>query len=286
MVFRVGVVASLLVLTACATTGATVGSGVGDRFLEHPPYYAGGSAGDGARVIVLPVYFQRGGSQSAIFDPSSAAGSPVATLLADMNTAIDSLAAERALLRVSRPPTGTAPDVYFGCVQDPSGDCVERGDSALGREGTTMHLALRRPSPEWIAAMQRMIDSAGATHLLLVTLEGGQYWPRQTGWRGSKSVELGSGYVLSLPWLTSVETPVSVLQLTGVLVGRDGRGVKIGAEGITAQRTSLLASAVGAQRLITDVDVDRARSVRREDLPDQPLAWRAALSRLVSDLTR
>ncbi len=170
MVFRVGVVASLFVLTACATTGATLGSGVGDRFLEHPPYYAGGSA--------------------------------------------------------------------------------------------------------------------GATHLLLVTLEGGQYWPRQTGWRGSKSVELGSGYVLPLPWLTPVETPVSVLQLTGVLVGRDGRGVRIGAEGIAAQRTPLLASAVGAQRLITDEDVDRARSVRREDLPDQPLAWRAALSRLVSDLTR
>jgi hypothetical protein len=67
-------------------------------------------------------------------------------------------------------------------------------------------------------------DGTGATHLLLVPLEGGQYWPRQTGWRGSKSVELGSGYVLPLPWLTSVETPVSVLQLTGVLVGRDERG--------------------------------------------------------------
>jgi len=52
MVFRVGVVASLLVLTACATTGATVGSGVGDRFLEHPPYYAGGSAGGALPSVV------------------------------------------------------------------------------------------------------------------------------------------------------------------------------------------------------------------------------------------
>ena len=37
---RVSLVAAGL-LTGCATTGATFGSGVGDRMLEHPPYYAG-----------------------------------------------------------------------------------------------------------------------------------------------------------------------------------------------------------------------------------------------------
>lgn len=284
--FRFVAVASFLLLAARATTGATLGSGIGDRFLEHPPYYAGSAADSGARVIVLPVHFQRGASQSPIFDPPSGAGSSVAALLSDMNAVLDSLAAERSLMKASRTPSGTGPDVYFGCDQDPSGDCVERGDSALGRKGTTMHMALRRPSPEWIAEAQRVIDSAGATHLLLVTLEGGQYWPRQSGWRGSKSVELGSEYERPLPWLTSLETPVSVLQLTGVLVSRDGRGVKVGAEGIAAQRTPLLASAVGAQRSITDDDVEGARSVRRDDLPDRPLAWREALSRLVSELTK
>ncbi|HZA51832.1 MAG TPA: hypothetical protein VE549_13900 [Myxococcaceae bacterium] len=40
---------------------------------------------------------------------------------------------------------------------------------------------------------------------------------------------------MSLPWLTSLETPVSVLQLTGALIDRSGQAVRIGAEGSAAE---------------------------------------------------
>jgi hypothetical protein len=178
------------------------------------------------------------------------------------------------------------PDVQFGCAPDAAAgdDCAERGDSALGREGQTMRLAVGRPSAEWVAWAGEAMGRAGAARVLVLTLEVGQYLPRQRGLRGDKEVELGTGHVVALPWLTSLETPVSVLQLTGALVGRDGKAVRIGAEGIHARRTRLALSALGVQELLRDEDVEAVRTARRDDLPGRPLAWQAALRQLVSQL--
>jgi hypothetical protein len=281
---RLSALLLLAAVTACASGGATFRSGVGDRFLEHPPYYAGRSVAalqPGARIARFPVEFQRGASQAANFDPVNGAGSSIAALVAEMNAFLDSLGVAKLVAVAGE----TAPNVYFGCERDATNDCVERGDSVLGRRGTTMRLALERPSRGWIDRAGTVVDGASATHALLITLEVGQYWPRQSGIRGTKSVELGAGYVVPLPWLTSLETPVSVLQLTGALVDREGRGVRIGAEGILAQRSPLLASSVGAQRLITAEDVEHARTLRHTNLPGQPLVWRVALCRLVTELS-
>jgi hypothetical protein len=147
-----------------------------------------------------------------------------------------------------------------------------------------MRLAVGRPSSEWIEGVRAVLDESGADYALVVTLEVGQYWTRQTGLRGSKSVELGTAYTMPLPWLTSLEAPVSVLQVTGALVDRDGKAIRIGAEGIMARRTSLLGSAVGLQRILRDEDIEAARLLKREELPGQPLAWQVALRHLVEEL--
>lgn len=276
------VLTMLVVLTlsaACATTGSTFRSGVGDTFLEHPPYAAGTVPGSDARIVRLPIEFQRAASQDALFDPPSGPGSSVAALVAEMNAFLDSIAPSRPLSLDAR---AVPPNVYFGCERDGANDCVTRGDSVLGRRGTTMRLAVERPSPGWIAS-SAAIDSS-ATHLLVIHLEVGQYWTRQTGLRGAKSVELGVENAAQLPWLTSLEAPVSVLQLTGALVDRQGRAKRIAAEGIIAQSSPLTASALGAQRLISPSDVERARSLRNSDAPGNPLVWRVALCRLLSQL--
>ena len=200
-----------------------------------------------------------------------------------MNVFMDSVAGGVALPGI-RGRGVVAPNVYFGCERDASGDCVERGDSVLGRQGTTMRLAVERPSPDWIARNAALLDSSGVAYALVITLEVGQYWTRQKGLRGDKSVELGTGHEVPLPWLTSLEMPVTVLQLTGALLNREGKAVRIGAEGLLAQRSSIVASGFGAQRLITDDDVNRARTERRTDLPGQPLVWRAALCRMMAEL--
>lgn len=270
-------------LAGCATTGSTFGSGVGDRQLEHPPYYAGSVSATGAPVARFPITWQRGASQPASFDPSGEPGSPVAALLHDMNAFMDSVAGG-VVLPDMRGGGLVAPNVYFGCERDAGEDCVERGDSVLGRQGTTMRLAVERPSPQWIARNAALLDSTGVTHSVVITLEVGQYWARQKGLAGVKSVELGTAHEVSLPWLTSLEMPVTVLQLTGSLINRDGKAVRIGAEGLLAQRSSIVASGFGAQRLISDEDVARARTQRRTDMPGQPLVWREALCRLMVEL--
>jgi len=66
---------------------------------------------------------------------------------------------------------------------------------------------------------------------------------------------------------------------------RDGMAIRIGSEGVLARRTSLVMSGLGAQALISDDDVQQLRTLRRDDLPGQPLVWQAALRQLVADLT-
>ena len=296
--------------TACATTGATTGatfrSGVGDAFPERPPYVAGRPAADvradPARVGHLPVVYQRGATQPSIFDPRDGRGTPVGDFLVDLTDYLDALGAAGApggprlstrlveggrVSAVAHAETAGPPDVQFGCLTEtalPDAECAPR-TGALGRGPQRMRLAVGRPAPAWVAWARDATREAGVGRVLVVTLEVGQYLPRQAGARGDKVVDLGTGYAARLPWLTSLETPVGVLQLTGALVDRDGRALRIGAEGILARRTRLLVSAAGAQELLTDADVAQARALRRDDLPGRPYAWQVALRTLVAQLT-
>lgn len=296
----------ILLQAACATTGATFRSGVGDALLEHPPYGAGAAAiaadGTPVRIGAFPIVYQRGATQPEQFDPAAAPGTPAGALIADMEAFLDSLvtATGTAPLRLVTPggprvtavaPTsvGVPPDVRFGCLTElelPGEECAPRGDSALGRGPQQMKLAVGRPSPEWIAWARAAMDGARATHALVLALEVGQYLPRQRGLAGRKVVELGTGHAVELPWLTSLETPVMVVQVTGALVDRDGRAVRIGAEGIHAKRTRLVVSALGAQEVLTSDDLADVRAARRDDLPGRPLAWQEAMRQLVAQLTR
>lgn len=266
---------ALTLLAGCA--GATFQSGVGDRFLERPPFYAGSAEPVTGRILHLPVAYQRGATQAPIFEP---AGSRVAGLLGEMTAFLDSLGS--SVRNPGLAPAGTPPDVQFGCETDAAGDCPEFEEAPA--EPRRLRLAVGRPSAGWTAAMGEAMGREGANGVLVITLEVGQYYTRQKNVRGDKEVELGTGYAMSFPWLTSLETPVSVLQLTGALLDRDGKAMRIGAEGITARRTSLPVSSIGGQALIGDEEIRQVRTARREDLPGRPLVWQTALRTLVRGL--
>ena len=269
---------------ACATTGATYQSGVGDKTFDRPPFYAGASANTGApRVAHLAVRYQRGAEQAPIFEPKGGGGTSVAALVADMNAFLDSLGATKRVAATTA-EAGTPPNVRFGCPVDAAGDCIEEGEANSDGSNRRLELSVGRPSEDWIAWLGGALDTS-ADQALVVTLELGQYWPRQKGLSGAKEVQLGTSYSVSVPWLTSLEKPVAVVQLTGALVGKDGKAVRIGAEGMLAKRTNLTLSAVGGQMLVTDDDIAQLRTARREDLPGQPLVWQVALRTLVGQLT-
>jgi hypothetical protein len=280
-----------VLLSGCASTGATLNSGVGDTFHEHAPYYAGAAVSANAEITGhFPVVYQRGASQAATFDPSLT--QPMRDLLTQMNGYLESLNVSKRLIdgsvsALSSTGSRTPPDVRFGCVTTGhvDGDCDISGDTTLGRKNMRLKLAVGRPAREWIQWSQQVMTERGAEQALIITLEVGQYLVQQRGIVGKKQIELGTGFMQELPWLTSLETPVSVLQLTGVLVGKDGKAIRIGAEGMLAHRTSLLASAVGAQALISDDDVKKLLNARRDDLPGKPLVWQVSMRNLVSQLT-
>ena len=271
-----------VLVAACASTGASYKSGVAPTSFDKPPFYAGADVPNVGRVGHLPIRYQRGAEQGAQFEPKAATGSPAAALVADMNAFLDSIAASARLSPASA-EVGSAPDVRFGC--EPAmigGDCLGDGDENANHH---LELSVGRPSQDWIGWLGSTLDSTSQDHALLITMELGQYWPRQKGLSLGKEVRLGSDYTVGVPWLTSLEHPVAVVQLTGVLVGRDGRAIRIGAEGMLAKRSHILVSALGAQSLVSDEDIERLRTLRRDDLPGQPLVWQVALRNLVSQLT-
>ena len=276
--------ASALACISVACAGSTIGSGVGDAYLESPPFYAGGPVTVAGRIGHLGIGYQRGATQEPMFEPANESGSPIAALLHDMNAYLDSLGAGVPLVPASAAP-GRWPDVMFSCETTPDGDCATASDGVLGDREEKMRLAVARPSAEWTTWLGSALGAAGASRVLLLTLEIGDYRMTQKSWRGDKAVLLGTNYSVNVPWLTSLETPVNVLQLTGALIDRDGKAVRIGAEGLLARRTGLLVSSIGGQELISDEDVRGLRTARRSDLPGQPLVWQVALRHLVAQLT-
>jgi hypothetical protein len=269
---------------ACATTGATFGSGVGDARFESPPYYAGARVSGAPRVVHLPIGYQRGAAQSPIFDPTATRGTATAALLADMNAYLDSLAVTTRVDPAAGAAPGTPPDVHFGCARHPGDEECEEARSTSS--DPPLRLAVGQPSRAWIEWAAAAADRAQASSVLVITLEVGQYWVRQKGrFGGRKVVELGTEHSQPVPWLTSLDTPAQVLQLTGALIDRDGSAIRIGAEGLFARRTGVLVTSIGAQELLTDEDVQRVRTTRRDELPGRPLVWQAALRKLVAELT-
>jgi hypothetical protein len=274
----------LIPLLGCATTGSTFGAGVGDRVLDGPPYYNGlRSLPLAGRVAHFPIDYQSGAEQEAIFEPAGGAGTPIAALLDDMNAFLDELRGAPSIT-VPSGRHALAPDVTFSC--EPRG--VESCELAWDRDGDdrrSMLLAVRRPSQAWIETNDRTLDEAGAQYVLVITLEIANYPVYQKNWRGDKVVRLGTGHSQKVPWITSLDQPVQVLQLTGALIDREGRAARIGAEGLIARRTNILLTAVGAQELISDADIERLVRYRRLDLSGEPLAWQVSINNLVKQLT-
>jgi hypothetical protein len=279
-----GLIALLLTLlpaAGCATAGSTFGSGVGDALMEEPPYYAGELSYPAGRVAHVPIAYQRGASQAELFDPDARPNSPVTALLAEMNAYLDSLGVTTPL---TAPVPGIAPDVYFGCDLAPMDECTHES-STQGRHGEPLlRLAVGRPSSEWTAALPAALAEVGADRVLVLTLEVGLYWPHQRNLRGDKEVHLGTDHAVRVPWLTALDEPVQVLQLTGALVAPTGRAERIGAEGLLAQRTNVVLVSMGVHELISDDDVEALRTAVRPDLPGAPLVWRAALRDLLAQL--
>lgn len=189
------------------------------------------------------------------------------------------------VIAVDLPDEGR-PAVRVGCAgESVIGDDLGEDCDAARR---AMHLAMTQSSKAWRSAFSaaRTASPADAPdHVLLIEVAVRDHWLSPKGLSFKKEVRLGTGYAQPAPWLTSLDTPVAVLQLEGVLVDREGKVVRAGVEGIYATRTRFGESVAGLQRVLTDEDVVRVRTtLRRADRQEGALAWEQSVDALVRGL--
>ncbi len=240
---------------------------------KQPPYYRG-EVPRAQSVAFLPVRI----ASPVAADPWEPRGS-LAELAAELTERLASLHGLHPWKGSERPPDNGAPAVYVGCALDNPviGDCAQ--------EPREMVFAVTGPSKPWRQAVEQGWSESAGDLLLVPHLTISDHWLQQKSWRGSKEIPLGTGYSQPVAWLTSLDTPVQVLQLGAALVDPEGRVVRAGVEGLLAVRTPFRASVVGLQRILTDDEVTRLRTeLRRHDLPGAPLVWEASLDTLVRQM--
>ena len=265
------VLGGLAALTAAAAAETSRGA------FDRAPFYDGKVPDGLAPAAHLPVVFV---AEPAGLQPTPARSPALAALLDSLNAELDRLGPDRRLAHEA--PEDGAPQVRFGCRRGGTGpDGIPLAPGEIDtREPRRMAFAVEGPSKRWRERARAALGDARA--VVVVQLRFDEYWVRQQDWKGNKAIELGAGRALPIPWLTSLDDPVEVLQLTGALVSRDGKLLRVGAEGLLARRTGMTASVLGLQEVLTEDDL-RTLSAATEG---GDAAWRTALRQLLEQLQR
>ena len=260
---------------------------------DKAPYYHGDRPVTGATIAWTPITTP---AMRALFTRNGEAPS------GEMQTLLDSLNARLATMMGQGPRIPDerlasifgdgAPEVIFGCEPEFAGEAARTGKyyHSAGckdlekNEEPHNALIVHNPSKKWRQRAAAELVQDSARYLLLVSLRIGDQYP-WSGWSG-KGVRLGTGYDASLPWLSAVDRPVTVVQLVGTIVNQEGKVVRSGAEGLLASKPGAIVTLLGGQQAVSDRQLaELVFGTRREDLPGAPLAWEIALRTLVSELT-
>lgn len=177
-----------------------------------------------------------------------------------------------------------APYVYVGSAEGedaPPEAAMQRNESD---KYPPMVIHIQKPSKEWKSALGQRLGEAGGEYLLFVNLSFSQYPKADRGVFGKKVV-LGTKYEEGIKFLSAEDKPVEVLQVTGMLLDREGNILRAGSEGIIAKDTPFLLQIFEVQKSIDDEAIRHLLSdARREDLPGKPLKWKTALHNLVAQM--
>lgn len=253
--------------------------------LERAPYYqtyADFSIPEGAAIGHLPI---RMDNQADVIGSARV----LAPLLDAMNRYLDAAGWTTKLLAT---PSARfqAPWAYVGSAAGLNARTHLLADSAIH---PVMVIQALGPSRNWANELRTIADQQHLEGVLVIALGPADHFLREHRERERRDVErrkeleLGTGYVLPVEWLNAADHPVQVLQITGLLLSRDGTVLRAGAEGIFAKRPAFDRSVVNLAFALTDEDVASiVSSLRRDDLPGQPLAWQVALEHLVRQLLR
>lgn len=149
-----------------------------------------------------------------------------------------------------------------------------------------MIIHIEKPSKEWKTALTQSLTAVNGNYLLIMQLSFDDYPKADKGMFGKKVV-LGTDYEQGLNFLTAIDKPVEVLQLIGMLLDREGNILRAGTEGILAKDTPFSLQIFDIQKEIDNKAIDQLiNNERREDLPNKPLKWKAAMDNLLKNLLK
>lgn len=253
-----------------------------DRLKGAPFYktYSKKISGDSRSVIYSGVGFDEKMSSEFFYAGRKNALQP----LADAMTAyLDSLQWSTPIDSSALPQKG-APYVYVGSSEGetaPSGAEMQRNDSD---KYPPMIIYIHKPSKEWKAALAQLLEEEEKEHLLFISIGFSEY-PKSDKGLFEKKVVLGTGYEEGIKFFSAEDKPVEVLQVNGMLLDREGKILRAGAEGILHKDTPFWLQIFDIQKSIDDAAIRRLLTeARREDLPGKPLKWKVAIHNLVAQL--
>ncbi len=187
------------------------------------------------------------------------------------------------LTEFDRLPDLESPAIRFGARTFIEERDQDDEDTSIDTDETL--LLVRQPSARWKRLWQDSLNTRG-DYVVMIQLGLSAYPVHQKDWKGNKQVLLGSGYAMDVPWLTSMDEPAPVVHVVGALLAPEGHIIRAGAEGFFSKNPGGLLGLIGWNRWIDDKDIDTILTThRRKDLPDEPLAWKAAVRELVGRLT-
>lgn len=273
---------ALVALLASACTALPAAIDVGQSYRDQPLGPALSDAGPPPPLDGRLVH------AAVAIDPWTADSLP-AEALAELQALDARLNTELARIAGSVPlrerlPAEGGPKLFVGLPTEDGGVDFADLDAAPDRRRVAL-IRTWSASRAWRDQVRALLAREQADHLLLTWTGIGTRYPLQDDAIGSKRLPLGTGHAPSLPWLTALDVPVEVVQLTGLLVDREGRVVRSAVEGMIAVPTRFAESVLGLQRSVQAADLRALPARVRDDLPGRPPVLDVALGHLVAQLT-
>lgn len=169
---------------------------------------------DSDRVSHTPLMIDKAMSEEFFYQGRDQILQP---LMDSMNQHLDSLSWSQSLA-VSLPETGL-PYLFVG-----SSDAETAPDATMmmmeeHHEYPPMALYLEKPSREWKSVYTQIMPEQEMDYAILIWIGLTEY-PKADKGLFKKKVILGTGYEREIRFLSAVDKPVEVLQLTGVLMDK------------------------------------------------------------------
>lgn len=204
-------------------------------------------------------------------------------LVAAMNAYLDSLGWSKSLAGEALLEKG-APYVYVGSAEGEAAPPAAAMQRQEHDKYSPMRIDIQDPSAAWRAPLPELAGGQQVDYLLLLKLGFSEYPISDKGMFGKK-VLLGTGYEQSVKFLSAEDRPLEVLQVTGILLDREGKVVAAGAEGIIAKDTPFWAQVLEVKEGSGNAALQQlVHDERRTDLAGRPLKWQAALNNLMAHL--